>query len=769
MPDARHSLEPGATTEDAGGGATLRLVRLRLALALVAVAIIPIAVILPIVRVASSGGSSNPRTTSDAVAVATRLTETVASIEGRLGDALDAPRAVSTKPLAVSSAARSALAALGADSAVSDVVVADLTGRTVFATKQAPDATPAELKTGLAGDADTLQAVDATSRTEDVSLVTPVVVGGKPVAVVVVRVALDAVAGAAAGADGRVLALIAPDGRPVGTVSAGADPAIGERVLRLAGELGSGSDTTVAVPFATGALAGWSLAMSDAPLPTELPIAALVALAGLTALLVGLAVWMARQVLEPAVALEQSRRRLHDLYEGARNAARVDFLTTLGNHRAFQEELDRQVDAARRYHTPLALVLIDLDEFKSVNDSLGHAVGDDLLAEVGELVRSTTRVADSGFRTGGDEFALILPQTDAAGAEEVARRLLVRCLEERPGGRYRRAISFSAGVTDVAAADGPATRVQLFAQADAALYRSKRAGRTTISRFDPAHDRELIDEHMRADLRARLAAVVEGRKLTAAYQPIFHLAADRLLGVEALVRPRADSGFTGAGGLFEAANVTGQIVELDRAALDVVTTGLEAMPPDLLLTINLSPRSFESPDFSAAALLRILASHRIDPSRVILELTEREQITAVERVSAAVDVCRAAGMRIAADDVGAGNAGLRLLSQIRFDVVKIDLSLIQANARREPVSAVVSSLVDLANRWGALTIAEGIETEAQLEAVRALGVDAAQGFFLGRPGAFEEAIAVRTIPSSPAPVDFAAAVDARRRSERLAV
>jgi diguanylate cyclase (GGDEF)-like protein len=501
-------------------------------------------------------------------------------------------------------------------------------------------------------------------------------------------------------------------------------------------------------------------------LPTALPLAAIAALAALTLLLVGLAVWMARQVLAPAIELEESRQRLGELYDAAQNAARVDYLTGLGNHRAFQEELDRQVAAARRYHTPLGLLLIDLDEFKPVNDNLGHGVGDDLLAEIGELIRQTKRTADSGFRTGGDEFALILPQTDTNGAEELGRRLLTRCLEERVTGRYRRPISFSGGVTSFP--EGGNSRLQLYAQADAALYRSKRAGRTTISRFDPDHDRALIDEHLRAELRSRIATVVTERKLSAVYQPIFHLAANRLLGVEALVRPSSEEGFTGAGGLFEAAYVTGQIVELDRAALDVVTAHLEALPSDVLLTLNLSPRSFESDEFSANALLRILAAHEMDPSRVVLELTEREQITDIDRVRGAVDALRATGMRVAADDVGAGNAGLRLLSQIQFDVVKIDLSLIQANARREPVSSVLSSLVDLANRWGALTIAEGIETQAQLDSVRSLGVDAAQGYYLGRPAPLPVAVSNVVPTAPPATLDFSTAVEARRRLIRVA-
>ena len=151
------------------------------------------------------------------------------------------------------------------------------------------------------------------------------------------------------------------------------------------------------------------------------------------------------------------------------------------------------------------------------------------------------------------------------------------------------------------------------------------------------------------------------------------------------------------------------------------------------LTINLSPRTLESDEFSVPALLKMLQRNRVDPATVVLELTERESVEDLERLRRAVEACRAAGMRIAADDVGAGNAGLRLLSQVRFDIVKIDLSLVQGGAVRETSLEVVRTLRDLADRWGALVIAEGIETPVQLELVRSLGIAAGQGYLLGRP------------------------------------
>jgi len=458
----------------------------------------------------------------------------------------------------------------------------------------------------------------------------------------------------------------------------------------------------------------------------------LLALLAIGALLVGLVVRMAGRVLEPAVELDASRGRLRDAYEEVREFALVDGLTGLGNHRAFQEAFEGEISRAQRYRQDLSLVLLDLDEFKLVNDAQGHAVGDSLLAEVGRLIRGHVRRSDRAFRIGGDEFALILPQTTADGAQLLARRLLAAGLELRPESAYQRPISFSAGVSSFPAQ--ARDREQLRTFADSALYRGKRSGRTTVTLADPALDGEQVDEQRRAVLSAAIAKELAQRSLRAVYQPIIHLESGRVIGFEGLTRTAPDSAFSNPGALFAAAEVSGRLVELDVACLATVLAGAAEIPEPTLVTVNLSPRTLEAPEFGASRLLAMVASSRIAPSRVILEVTERDIISDVPRVVAVLERCRAAGVRVAVDDVGAGNAGLRLLSQFRFDVVKIDLSLVQAGAGKETVRAVLGSLVDLAGRLGALVVAEGIETPGQLAMVRELGIDAGQGYLLGRPG-----------------------------------
>jgi diguanylate cyclase (GGDEF)-like protein len=389
------------------------------------------------------------------------------------------------------------------------------------------------------------------------------------------------------------------------------------------------------------------------------------------------------------------------------------------------------VEGARRYETLFSLVLIDIDEFKQINDTRGHAVGDQLLAQVGDLITSTIRLSDSAFRVGGDEFAILLPHTDAEGADVVARRLLGRALADRAHGDYRAPISFSAGVT--ACPEFGMTRLELTAQADAAMYRGKRAGRTVVTTYDPAKDRGHVDEGMRAELSSAISAVIDSGGLTPVYQPIVELASGRVVAYEGLVRLPRQSTFAHTGALFDAAEIAGRVHDLDRAALDVVLGGARSLDESMSLSVNISPRTLEAPEFSAVAFLAILRRHDIPPERVVLELTERDTIRDPERLRSLLAGVQGAGVRLAADDVGAGNAGLRLLSQFRFDVVKIDLSLVQ-RAGDDRTHSVLRSIVELAQRMGATTIAEGVETSAQLRTARRLGITSGQGYLLGRPG-----------------------------------
>ncbi len=444
-----------------------------------------------------------------------------------------------------------------------------------------------------------------------------------------------------------------------------------------------------------------------------------------------LTVWLAHRVLEPAERLEKSLRLLEGAYDQARSEALLDGLTGLGNHRAFQEEMERQWSSATRYSRPLALVLLDLDEFKQINDSDGHAAGDLLLRRIGGIINSSLRRSDRAFRVGGDEFALLLPDTDADGAYVVMRRLLASCLESDSRKAAGAAMSFSAGISAV-----PGTardRETLYSHADAALYWGKRHGRTCVTVYDRERHESAATDYKPAELSGLVARVAATGAIRAVFQPIYDLVTGAPRGYEGLVRPLPNSGFNDPGTMFAAAEATGRTAELDIACLNAVMEAASRLRLPGSLTVNLSPRTLEMDEFSIHAFLRMIVRHGLDPRRIVLELTEREAVEDIDRLRTAVEACRVAGIRVAADDVGAGNAGLRLLSQLRFDIVKIDLSLVQGGSGQNQSLEIVRTLRDLADRWGALVVAEGIETPAQLEVVRSLGIGAGQGYLLGRP------------------------------------
>ena len=442
--------------------------------------------------------------------------------------------------------------------------------------------------------------------------------------------------------------------------------------------------------------------------------------------LVVAALLLARTV-SPIVAHQAA---LEERYEAALADALTDPLTGLGNHRAFQEELDRQVAASERYGAPLSLALIDLDEFKQINDRGGHAAGDRMLRGFAQILNSATRRADRPFRIGGDEFAVILPHTDLAGAHIFTRRILAQSLGPSLRLEDVSPVSFSAGVS--AMPELATDRTTLFSQADAALYAAKRGGRTDVVAYVPSLGHGEGEEASTAS--AAIADVIERGLLRPVYQPIVALASRQVIGVEGLIRPVEPAPFSDPAGLFAAAEMGGRLVPLDLACVETIVRGARELPGPRFLSVNLSPATVEAPEFSPGALLAILARHDFPPDRLVIELTEHQALTEPERVRQRLDAWRGEGIRFAADDVGAGNAGLRLLSEISFEVLKVDLGLVQASAAGGRSSAVLDSMVGLATRIGAFVIAEGIEDAEQIDQLLELGIEAGQGYHLGYPG-----------------------------------
>jgi diguanylate cyclase (GGDEF)-like protein len=439
---------------------------------------------------------------------------------------------------------------------------------------------------------------------------------------------------------------------------------------------------------------------------------------------------LSRPILRDVDQLEEERSRLLELYGQARLDALIDGLTGLGNHRAFQDELARQVSQAARQGTGLALLLVDVDDLKKVNDGRGHAAGDELLSALGRIAATSLRRHDRAFRIGGDEFAILLPGADIERGLATARHVLASALNGGDPTRPREAFSLSIGISAYPSPSGDGGL--LYRHADAALYWCKRHGRTNAVAFEPGRHGSTEDASA-ADLSIALGAILAERSLRPVYQPIFSLETGEPVGYEGLVRPTDGAPIADAGSLFAAAERADRIVELDMACLQIVADGTGQLEPNTYLSINLSPRTLESDQFHPMELTTIFQKRGIMPDQIVVELTERESVQDIEQLRRNAAACRRAGMRLAADDVGSGNAGLRLLSEIQFDIIKVDLSLVQGGLLHDPSHAVLRALQELGTRWKATLVAEGVETPEQLAAIRGLGFAAGQGYLLGRP------------------------------------
>jgi diguanylate cyclase (GGDEF)-like protein len=440
---------------------------------------------------------------------------------------------------------------------------------------------------------------------------------------------------------------------------------------------------------------------------------------------------MSRPLLRDIRRLDEENTHLREMYGRARLDALMDGLTMLGNHRAFQEELARQLEHAGRTSSSIALLLIDVDDLKRVNDERGHASGDELLVSVGQTVTSSLRRNDRAFRVGGDEFAVILPGADLGTGLVAARRILAGALNGGDPSHPTQPYSLSIGVS---ASPSPSVKGELlYRHADAALYWCKRHGRTNAAAYDPGRHGVTADDRSMEDLSAAIETVLAKRLLTPVYQPIFSLRTGKPVGYEGLIRPTEGSPLSDASSLFAAAERADRIVEVDFACLEVVAEGAGQLEDGVYLSVNLSPRTLESELFHPSDLTSIFERRGIAPRQLVVELTEREEVQDLEGLRRNAAACRKAGIRLAADDVGAGNAGLRLLSEVQFDVVKIDLSLVQGGVLHDPSYAVLRALQDLAARWKATVVAEGVETSEQLAAIRNIGILAGQGYLLGRP------------------------------------
>jgi diguanylate cyclase (GGDEF)-like protein len=420
------------------------------------------------------------------------------------------------------------------------------------------------------------------------------------------------------------------------------------------------------------------------------------------------------------------RRLMRDHRMVLQRATR-DGLTDLPNQRAFQDELPQAVAAAARYEDGFALALMDVDDFKLINDRHGHPHGDAVLQRVAQVLRAA-RPGDRPYRVGGDEFALSLTHTDADGARAVARRL----------GRdlHDAGIEVSIGVSTLRPGQQADT---LRAEADAALYESKRDGGSRATHFDDIRERVVVTT---AEKKEAVVRLIEEGRLDTLFQPIWNLDAEALLGVEALTRPDPSYGLSGPAEAFDIAEQVGRIHQLDVLCVENALRLAPELHPGVLLFLNLSPLTLDQDADADAWLAPAVERAGLSPQSVVVEVTERFG-GRTDRVLMRLRRLREQGFKIAVDDVGTGNSGLEMLSKIDAEFVKLDRSIIAAAATESGARAVMMAMATFARQTGAFVIAEGIEDEDTLRFLRAINeehelasdriIQGGQGFGLGRP------------------------------------
>jgi len=418
----------------------------------------------------------------------------------------------------------------------------------------------------------------------------------------------------------------------------------------------------------------------------------------------------------------------HGHEEKIRHLARHDALTDLPNRVLFREEMDK-IEARMGGGEIMAVLQVDLDRFKDVNDTLGHAVGDAVLIEVARRMREASRESDVVARIGGDEFALLVgPLDNARQAARIADRIVKSVARPLSIDGNQIMIGASIGIA-MAPPDGTDPET-LLKNADLALYQAKGDGRGAYRFFEQGMDEALRN---RRALELSLRDALAGEQFRLVFQPLFNLAENRIAGLEALLRwDHPERGLVPPGDFLPVAEETGMIVRIGDWVLHQACRAAAGWPESVRVAVNLSPMQFKHRGLPEA-IRSALAESNLPPDRLELEITEHLLATDTEATLATLGRLRAMGVRIALDDFGLEHSSLRHLQCFRFDKVKIDRSFVRSLLGGEDSMAVVTAMIGLGHSLGLATTAEGIETEEELEAVRAHGCEEVQGFLFSAP------------------------------------
>jgi diguanylate cyclase (GGDEF)-like protein/PAS domain S-box-containing protein len=423
------------------------------------------------------------------------------------------------------------------------------------------------------------------------------------------------------------------------------------------------------------------------------------------------------------------------LEEELKHQAFHDALTGLANRALFRDRLEHALARSARSATSLAVLFLDLDDFKLVNDSLGHAAGDELLVDVAARLMRTLRSGDTAARFGGDEFAILLEETnDAEYPCWVAERLLEALkppfrIEDRPVG-VRGSIGIAHSQSGM---EGPA---EVLRAADVAMYAAKARGKNCYEIYDPALQRAVSE---RLERTAELQRAVEEGEFVLHYQPIVTLEAGEAIGVEALIRwNHPERGLLGPNEFIPLAEETGLIIPIGAWVLQEACRRAVGWQREhgllnrLRMSVNISARQFHHEDL-VADVSEALRTSGLDPSCLVLEITESVLIRDAHSVVSRMLELKSLGVGFAVDDFGTGYSSLSYLKRFPIDVLKVDKSFVDDVGDSDKAAALAKAIVQLGQSLNLETVAEGIEKARQVDSLRALGCRFGQGFFFARP------------------------------------
>lgn len=438
--------------------------------------------------------------------------------------------------------------------------------------------------------------------------------------------------------------------------------------------------------------------------------------------------------------LDMSERRRYEA--DLAHLAHHDALTGLPNRRAFDDALQRHVELCRRYGQRGALLLLDLDHFKQVNDTVGHAAGDDLLVGVAAVLRDGLRASDTVARLGGDEFAILLPEADRAEADVVAAAVVARIRAYASGleGAGRRVTASVGVVTFAAAAEH---ELDALALADLVMYDAKEAGRNQSAALAEGGAHQPLSG-ARLEWQARIEDALAHDRFELHLQPIVELATGDVTAAEVLVRMRLDGEIVPPLHFLPVAERVGLMPEIDawvvRHSVEMLAR-LRRSRPDLRLEVNLSGHSIGRPDVEDT-IRESLEQHGVAPDALILEVTETAAVADLVAAREFAERMSALGCKFALDDFGAGFGSFSYLKHLLFDYVKIDGQFISHCHESDIDRTILRSIVGIARDLGKQTVAEFVSDERILQVVRVEGVDFAQGYLPGAPMPEEQFVAL---------------------------